>query len=141
MARQTSLRYNGVPGSSWCPLCVRPATPVTALTVSVMRSVRDFGTDRLLWTVIVTEKSFHIFSRLNFSRMACVCKGFTSQDVMPTSEDLCRALRSDRSLWKRTRSVHLRACGMLLPLPSIDSVYQRSNTLLKKNYCLVSGLV
>jgi hypothetical protein len=29
----------------------------------------------------------------------------------------------------------------VLPVPTIDSVYQWSNTLLKKNYCLVSRLV
>jgi hypothetical protein len=74
-----------------------------------MCSVRDFGTDRLLWTFIVTEKSFHIFSRPNFLRVACacVCVCVRARIHFPGPN----AGRRGRTDHYGREQVHLRACG------------------------------
>ena len=43
----------------------------------------------------------HFLAPKFFARGLCLQR-FTSQDLILTNEDLCRALRSDRSLWKGT---------------------------------------
>ena len=121
-------------GTPCVSVLLRLLLPSLSLAVSVIWSVRDFGTDRLPGTFIVTENSFRILWRLCLVSARIHLPGPNADQWRPVPSAAVGPIimEGNRSICEPVA---------VLPLPSIDSIYQWSNTLLKKNYCLVSRLV